>query len=121
MHLHLCPHPTLRKILLHELEVLEATLRKEDVPSDVWLLLKAGILAHVGERYQFPRKFQGGRVNALAVAFDNQTEIGWNNLLKGRIAVKWRHIMEEVYTGIRSKAISKPIMRRSDSELCNLW
>ena len=38
-------------------------------------------------------------MNALAIAFDNQTEIGWNNLLKGRIAVKWRHIMEEVYTG----------------------
>ena len=85
MHLFLCPDATVRELLDAGLAELEDAIRLRHVPSAMWTTLKVGIRS-----YCYDRPVDKNTIDtAYLSAFNAQSRIGWDNLMKDFVAVEW--------------------------------
>ena len=84
MHLHQCLAPAIVGIRTKMMGEFEDKLRLQHMPSAMWTAIRQGIAS-------FVEKAPPLRVAAEGLtkeAYDEQSEIGWDNFLKGRILKK---------------------------------
>ena len=97
IHLYQCQHPQIRDLLLKGLDSIEDKLQQKETPSDVWMTIRAGIGEYCGFPSTIPEP-SDERHDGIGMAFDAQDEIGWGNLLKGRLATHWGTLMQSHYS-----------------------
>ena len=94
MHLHQCLAPAIVGIRTIMMDEFGDKLRLRHMPSAMWTAMRQGIVS-------FVEKVPPRRVAAEGLtkeAYDEQSEIGWDNFLKGRISKKWGDAMTEIYS-----------------------
>jgi hypothetical protein len=79
------------------------SLQRCKMPTDFWTAVKKGMQAYIADPKKakdrvlpyppFPVTLNRER-NALKSAYHAQSKIGWENLLKGRIAQEWTQFIE---------------------------
>lgn len=107
-HILRCPHPVLLEARLTSLAKLERTLDFLDTPKDVSTALLFGITSWFdNEQYNgeeppiswpppnFP--YHPQHHEPIRHAFEHQSEIGWDEFLRGRISNKWGPIIQQYY------------------------
>ena len=94
MHLYQCPDPKLHELLSLRLRELLDTLQKRHITKDIWHSMSAGINSF---RTSTDPALHEARSAEIGHAFKQQTDIGWSNFLKGRVAVEWGHLMLQEY------------------------
>ena len=84
MHLHQCLAPAIVGIRTKMMGEFEDKLRLRRMPSAMWTAMRQGIASFVGKAP--PRRVAAEGLTKEA--YDEQSEIGWDNFLKGRILKK---------------------------------
>ena len=109
MHLFQCSDPLLREklqegILQEGIDDLEDAIRLRHAPSAMWTALRRGIQSFCLETN--PMAYTPAP--RYAEAYHSQTQIGWDQFLKGRVSSKWGLLMAGVYA-------ANPQLRRLES------
>ena len=76
------------------LDTLLDTLQKRHISADKWYSMQAGIKSF---RNSTDPQQHAARSDAIGIAYEQQTRIGWNNFLKGRVSLEWGNLMLHEY------------------------
>ena len=78
LHLFHCCHLAIRDELKRSFNIIQDTLENDEVPADIWLMIKMNIASYLNVPSHTPHPTK--RDVAL---YHRQTKIGWNNFMKG--------------------------------------
>ena len=95
MHLYWCSDESLKDIREEGIHELEEELRDRHIPGNMWKAIARGIWAVQSEND--PTDWEPPNT-AIAEAYKEQTVIGWQHFLKGRLSKKWGTLLQQWYS-----------------------
>ena len=117
MHLFQCRSPNTAAVLIRGLGELEDKLRQRHMPSAMWTSIREGITAFCNKTKRPTRDL----TEPMATAVEAQDRIGWDNFLKGRVAINWGFIMRDEYAGNASLRMRESRRRFMTTMIDGLW
>ena len=93
-------------------------LQKRHISADIWYSMKAGIQYF---RNSTDPQQHTNRSNAIGIAYEQQTRIGWNNFLKGRVSLEWGNLMLQEYQRAQKGKSFESRQRFQTALITNLW
>ena len=97
MNLYPYPERKIHNLLSRCLRDLLNNFQKRHILADIWHSMNAGIQSF---RQSSDLLLYTGRTEATGLIYEQHTQIGWGNFLKGRIPAEWGHLMLHNYQTI---------------------
>ena len=103
-HVILCPHPSVSKLWLEQLELLKTWLKVQKTKGDIIATIIRNLkkLRQNGGIYGHHYKDR-----TVQLANRTQEKIGWDQFMLGRITKQWANIQEQHYQNTKSRRTGK--------------
>ena len=93
-------------------------LQKRHISADIWYSMQAGIKSF---RNSTDPQQHAARSDAIGIAYNQQTRIGWNNFLKGRVSQEWGNLMLQEYQQAHNGKSFESRRRFQTALITKLW
>ena len=88
LHLYICSHREIKFNITVSINTMFGALSKLKTPMDIWITLRAGMGTVINHDCICPQ-LSGDRRVVTNTTYGKQERIGWKNILKGWVMVKW--------------------------------